>query len=374
MSHKIKLITMLVVMALLFSACNLPSAGQPAPATEEEPDAVFTAAAQTVEAKLTESASVNPPTVPVLPSATQPGPTTAPPTNTVPASTATQSCDKADFVADITVPDGTQFNPGETFTKTWRLKNVGTCSWTTSYAVVFHSGEKMDGPTTQALTGNVNPGETIDISVDLKAPASDGTYTGHWRLRNGAGVLFAKFYVTIKVGATSSGFDLHSKAPLAEWISGGGGGAGTPLTFGGPDNDPNGFAMYRNGEKVEGGSTPSKILEMHPKWVDDGVISGLYPPYKVVAGEHFKATIGFLTFPDGTCGAGNAKFQLNYKEGGTLTPLGSWTESCDGSLKNIDVDLSSIAGKTVQFALAVIANGPSAQDWAVWINPRVEIP
>jgi len=373
MSHRIKLITMLAVTALIFSACNLPS-GESAPETEE-PNAVFTAAAQTVEANLTQSAAVNPPTVPVLPTATQPMPTAqVTPTNTVPASTATQGCDKADFVADVTIPDGTQFNPGESFTKTWRLRNAGSCSWTTSYAVVFESGERMDGPTTQALTDNVNPGGTVDISVDLKAPTSDGTYTGYWQLRNGSGVLFAKFYVTIKVGAISSGFDLHSKAPSADWISGSGGGAGTTLTFGGPDNDPNGFAMYKNGEQVEGGSTPAKVLEMHPKWVDDGVISGLYPAYTVVAGEHFKARIGFLALPNGTCGAGNVIFQLNYKEGGTLTPLASWSKSCDGSLTNLDVDLSSIAGKTVRFALAVLANGPSSQDWAVWINPRVEIP
>jgi len=94
----------------------------------------------------------------------------------------------------------------------------------------------------------------------------------------------------------------------------------------------------------------------------------------VVSGEHFKARIGFLALPNGTCGVGNVIFQLNYKEGGTLTPLASWSKSCDGSLTNLDVDLSSIAGETVRFALAVLANGPSSQDWAVWINPRVEIP
>lgn len=57
----------------------------------------------------------------------------------------------------------------------------------------------MDGPATQALTGNVNPGQTMDISVNLKAPATPGDYTGYWKLRNAAGVTFATFYVTIKV-------------------------------------------------------------------------------------------------------------------------------------------------------------------------------
>jgi hypothetical protein len=65
---------------------------------------------------------------------------------------------------------------------------------------------------------------------------------------------------------------------------------------------------------------------------------------------------------------------LNYKEGSASTNLGQWTDTCDGVLKDIDVDLSSIAGRTVQFVLAVVANGSALQDDAVWVTPRVEIP
>jgi hypothetical protein len=136
--------------------------------------------------------------------------------------------------------------------------------------------------------------------------------------------------------------------------------------------------MYRNNQKLEDGSSAAKILETHPQMVNDGVITGLYPAYRVVAGEHFSATIGFLAQSDGTCGTGNAKFQLNYKEpnapNSDARPLGEWTDSCDGLLKDIDVNLSSIAGQTVQFALAISANGSASGDWAVWVNPRVEIP
>ena len=99
--------------------------------------------------------------------------------------------------------------------------------------------------------------------------------------------------------------------------------------------------MYRNNQKLEDGSSPSKILETHPQWVNNGVITGLYPAYTVVSGEHFKAKIGFLAQSDGTCGAGNVKFQLNYKESGVLKNLGEWTDTCDGVLKDVDVDLSS---------------------------------
>jgi hypothetical protein len=71
----------------------------------------------------------------------------------------------------------------------------------------------MSGPATQALAGNVNPGQTVDLSVDLKAPGTVGTYTGNWRLRNANGVAFTNFFVRIKVqppGAQS--VDLHTVA------------------------------------------------------------------------------------------------------------------------------------------------------------------
>jgi len=168
---------------------------------------------------------------------------------------------------------------------------------------------------------------------------------------------------------TGISFDLHTRATDASWISSAGN-----ITFGGPDTDVNGFAMYRNNQKLEDGSSPVKVLEIHPQMVNDGVMTGLYPAYTVVAGEHFKAKIGFLALSDGTCGSGNVKFQLNYKEAGVLKPLGEWTDTCDGVLKDVDVDLSSIAGKNVQFALAVLANGPATQDWAVWVSPRIESP
>jgi hypothetical protein len=206
---------------------------------------------------------------------------------------------------------------------------------------------------------------------------ASGTVRSYWRIRNTSGVLLPvqngyqgkSFFVEIKVGSTSSGFDLHTRATDAIWVSGAG-----DLTFGGPDTDTDGFVMYRNNQKLEDGSTPPKVLEMHPQWVDNGVITGRYPAYTVKIGEHFKARIGFLAKADGTCGTGDVKFQFNYREAGTLKSLGEWSKTCNGSLTSIDVDLSSIAGKNVEFALAVLANGAASQDWAVWVSPQVQVP
>ncbi len=202
---KTRIWILFVCLTLALSACNLPNAQSTA---TEDPNFVFTAAAQTVEAQLTQAAPQNTPTsLPQLPTATTGAPPTLPPTATSipPTQPPTQECDKAQFIDDVTIEDGTEMDPNEAFVKTWRLKNTGTCSWTTSYAVVFSSGEQMSGPSAQALTGNVNPGQTVDISVNLKAPASNGTYKGYWKLRNAAGVTFSQFYVEIKVTGGGGG-------------------------------------------------------------------------------------------------------------------------------------------------------------------------
>jgi hypothetical protein len=362
-----------LVLVLALSACNMPKA-QPS----QSPDTIFTQAALTVEAQLTHTApQVTPtlgvPTVPNVPTTTS---FTLP---TVQSATITPTpiCDLAQFVKDVDVPDGTRFDPGESFTKTWRLKNIGDCTWS-GYSLVFDGGESMSGSSPTALP-TVAPDQEIDIKVSLKAPTSPGTFRGYWRIRNTAGTLIPvaggyqakSFYVEIKVG--SSGFDLYTQAAAAQWSA-----CADPctpeliLTFGGPDTDANGFAMYKPAAKLEDGTTPNKILETHPMWVDNGQIKGLYPSYTVVSGDHFKAKIGFLAQTDGSCGTGNVKFQLSYKIGGTLTSLATWTETCDGTMTNVDINLSSLAGQTAQFMLVAHANGSAGQDWAVWMNPRIE--
>ena len=363
---------LLILIISILAACNLPSKANPT----QDPNAVFTAAALTVQAQLTQAAPFSTLTLPP-PAATNTSvpPPTLPASTLLPAASATPVCDQAAFVKDVSIPDGSQISPGGAFTKTWRLRNAGTCGWS-GYTLIFDSGDAM-GSTSPQTIGNVPPGQEVDLSVNFTAPNTAGTYRSYWRIRNSSGVFIPvlggtqgkTFFVEIKVVVVSSGLDLHSRATEANWV----GSAGT-ITFGGPDTDTNGFAMYRNNQKLEDGSSPSKVLEVHPQATTDGVMTGLYPTYTVVTGEHFKAKIGFLALSDGTCGSGNVKFQLNYKELGALKPLGEWTDTCDGILKDIDVDLSAIVGKSVQFALAVLANGPATQDSAVWVNPRVGLP
>jgi hypothetical protein len=112
------------------------------------------------------------------------------------------------FVSDVTVPDGEDHAPDSTFVKTWKLRNAGTCSWATTYSVVFVSGNAMGGPASQNLTVTVAPGTSVDISVNLTAPHELGNYKGFWALRNASGQSFGSFYVEIDVtsgGSTGGG-------------------------------------------------------------------------------------------------------------------------------------------------------------------------
>lgn len=229
MQRLLKSTHLIIIAVLLLTACNLPF-GTSVPSEQE---LALTAAAKTVEVLRTQAAAagvglvtlppVFTPTGPAQPATLTPAPTFTPPNTLVPtqAPTATKiptstfvpiPCDRVDFVADVTIPDNTVISPGNSFTKTWRLKNSGSCSWTTNYKLVYSSGEQMGGAASTALPGNVNPGQTIDISVSMVAPNNVGTHQGYWRMQNASGGAFGwgingdqAFWVLINTGTASTG-------------------------------------------------------------------------------------------------------------------------------------------------------------------------
>jgi hypothetical protein len=155
------------------------------------------------------TATVVPSSTPETPTPTStPSPTTNPPTQTVtptppypyPYITWTPStCDYSAFLADLDIVDYSKIPPGITFTKTWRIKNIGTCTWTTQYRFQYISGNPM-GADTIYLPRVVPPGETIDLSLQMTAPDIEEDYSNFWRLRNTAGEIFGTtFYVAIEV-------------------------------------------------------------------------------------------------------------------------------------------------------------------------------
>ena len=201
MNHK--LIPHLTLTALIIAslACNLSGVADTPPDATGTFAAVLTQAGGTAKASLPTqpAASVAPPTgappsvaPPSVASATNPPPTSAATSTPAPtftsAPTATQGTigcvDDGKYVADITIPDGTTFATPAAFTKTWRVQNIGTCTWNTTYSLKFVGGAQLSGPSAIAMPTNVESGATVDLSVSLTSPATQGTYIGQWRLTN----------------------------------------------------------------------------------------------------------------------------------------------------------------------------------------------
>ncbi len=119
----------------------------------------------------------------------------------LPTKTPGAACTNAmTYISDITIPDNQKMSGGQSYRKTWRIRNIGSCTWNQAYSLVFVSGAQMGGRTVN-VPGNVAPGESLDISVDLTAPYADGTYQGFWQMRNPQGANFGQtVWVKIRVG------------------------------------------------------------------------------------------------------------------------------------------------------------------------------
>ena len=210
-------LSLMIIIAIALAGCNLPGAD-----AATSPTLGVTQAFQTVEARLTQAAlqtpvatmtpspTTSPPTQTPVP-ATATSPTTPQPTNT--SAPVVSGCDQASpgNPIDVTIPDDTRMQPGQTFTKTWRLVNSGTCTWSMSYAAAFFSGEKLGASDVVFLTSTVAPGQSVDISVDMVAPVTAGTYQGYWKLKNPSDVWFGlgageglPFWVKIIVASSTT--------------------------------------------------------------------------------------------------------------------------------------------------------------------------
>jgi hypothetical protein len=113
------------------------------------------------------------------------------------------ACDNAAFVKDVTIPDGTTVSPGQVFVKTWEFTNLGPCTWTTDYVLIFGwatDGTNWNEMAPRNFTSEIKPGDTLDISITLHAPTKVGGYAAWYRLQNDKGYNFgAPFAVSVIV-------------------------------------------------------------------------------------------------------------------------------------------------------------------------------
>jgi len=166
--------TLIAILAL--SACSIPTA-------TVGPVALATPTLVPVELETLTAPSAETSDTPALVE-------TATETVSVPAFTSTPAadCDLAENVSDVTYIDNSAVNANEEITKTWRVKNTGSCTWDAGYKLVFIRGEQMNGPSpADVISSPVAPGGSVELSIPLKAPAINGTHWGVWQLYNPAG-------------------------------------------------------------------------------------------------------------------------------------------------------------------------------------------
>jgi uncharacterized protein YkwD len=129
------------------------------------------------------------------------------PTPTLESSSSVHDCrNEADFLEDITIPDNTSFNMGDTFEKTWRIKNTGTCLWK-GYSLVYAKGDIMNANFTNPIP-DTEPGKYVDVSVSMIAPDRGGLQTGYWTIQNADNQQF---------GFSAGGLDLIWVQIVVQW-------------------------------------------------------------------------------------------------------------------------------------------------------------
>lgn len=205
-------ILVILLASLALSACG----GSGADATPTvSVELIQTQAVLTYQAQLTQTALANPTATPTATSSPTPAPTFSAPTASSPVALGTtpvvaggvqsSACYGLSFVDDVTIPDGTQVTPGQSFTKTWRVSNTGTCAWESGFKFNVVSGDALGG-TAVTLNQRIEPGRQYEFSVPMVAPTNkSGKVTGYWQLSDANGSYFGdQVYVEVNITGGSS--------------------------------------------------------------------------------------------------------------------------------------------------------------------------
>jgi hypothetical protein len=202
------------ILSLFITACGPVNLVVPTP-TEPDPGPVLTGVAQTAQSRLTEMAQQTPSPEPAtetpVPSPTPSATPEVTPEESSPDATPPTVAPRPgggvdnSVMASETVLDGSQFQPGASFTKTWRFLNNGSTTWTNGYELVHIGDELMGAKSPVSIPYDIPPNSVVDMAVDMKAPAQTGTFRGYWRMRNPQGQFFGdRVWVEIVVSTAAA--------------------------------------------------------------------------------------------------------------------------------------------------------------------------
>jgi hypothetical protein len=145
----------------------------------------------------TATETVPPPATDIPAATSTPAASATPAATQTPSSTATNTpnpvpCNLAAFAGNVTLPDLSSVIPTRTYTKTWQLRNIGSCTWSSDYSVVYISGDQLGPNTSAKLPGAIKPGSYVNVSISLVMPnpTKTTTYTSYFMLKSDSGEFF----------------------------------------------------------------------------------------------------------------------------------------------------------------------------------------
>lgn len=344
-----------------------PSAGYPGPTTAATQAAVTATASPSPAVSLTLG-----PTATLTPTPTE-GPSPTP----SPFPSATQQlflpCNLGEFVQHVTYPPNSPVYPNETFLKTWQVRNGGTCTWNSSYDLIFDRGDQMDAKQRIALTTTLPPNGFGNLSIGFLAPIESGTARGYWLLRSGDGEEFGmgvsrdqplEVRVQVRQPDPALDYDMANAACTATWL-----GRSGVLPCQGVETSSSGSIILLESPVLEGERHEDQTtLWTRPGTLTGASISGYYPEYLVRAGDHFLADIGCLEDSE-LC---DLLFSVGYlDEAGREHTLESFEEDYDGDITRIDIDLTSLVGQEIRLVLRTRSFGQQTQGNGFWLAPAV---
>jgi hypothetical protein len=323
-------------------------------------------------------------------------------------------CNAADLITDVTIPDGVVMPPSQEFIKTWRIKNVGSCTWNRDYALVFVAGDRMYGEGVR-FTKQVSPGQTVEVPIEMITPNTSGNYIGYWMLRVGSlefgyGKNDKPFTVALKVMNPPQGtiFSFINGACTAIWRNS----SKRILPCPGKIGSPTGFVTKSSNPELENGISYTSGLWTHPQFgygsgggacnygdkpifrfdppiiyvpneectsytnqstPQQGVIFGTFPAILIRSGDRFQINAIGCQYDFPEC---DVKFEVYYQvNGGNAQLLLEEYQEYDGTvLTGVNVDLSSFANKYLTFTFYVTGLAKTSQNAAMWIQPQITHP
>jgi len=280
-------------------------------------------------------------------------------------------CQQAELVSE-TIPAGTSFMAGEKFDKTWIIRNTSPCNWDANFSLVYYQGVGMGESTHLLFTANMPqgavtpPGAEVTLTLNLRAPFAAGRQIGYWKLRDSAGILFVPANIhqdalSVDIEVVGTVYSFVDNLCHAMWTLDGHS-ISCPV-----NNDMDPFKLVYNSFPVfEGNNAENEpSIEVLLPEEEGSIISGVFPPVVIRNGDHLHLGTG--------CGNDAHQCDLYFEvvamTGNERITIGEWHEVSDGNMQSVNLDMSYLAGQSLQFVFTLRSENAIRENRGFWFFP-----